>query len=277
MAIETVDEIVKALAGNFTRFVIDKNSIINQTIATSNGSSWRINSIPAQAAIPTTAVITTSATLGAIPFTNQTLPMKAYLGYADYVTSVGGTPLIICDRLAQQGGLSLNVLTSQTTNLPINLGTLGVVADRLGAANYSEVQWFLECYTDGGATASNATINVTYDDDTTGNLSVIAVGGSLRNARAIPLNSFIPVDNKRIKGINSVILSAATGTAGNFGFTAVREIVNLSNSQLGSRENFDWARLGLPVIPNDACLFGMIIPLTALTGYTRVLGKIIYG
>ena len=276
MAIETVDAIVQALSSNFTRFVIDKGSLSNQ-VAGRMCSLWRTTNIPAQGAVPTTAVITTSATLGGIPFTNQTAPSKAYLGFSDYANNVNSNAMVFCDRLAHQGGLVLNVTTSQTTNLPINLGTLGVVADRIGAANYSEIQWLLEVYTDGGATASNATINVTYDDDTTGNLNVQAVGGTIRAGMGIALNPLVPTNNRFIKGINSVILSASTGTAGSFGFTAMRELANCSCDVANKRENFDWARLGFPVIPNDACLVPMIFSSTTASGTVRAIGKIIYG
>ena len=276
MAIETVDSIIKALGSNFTRFVVDKSGLSNQT-AGRMVSLWRNINIPAQGVVPTTAGITTSATLGGIPFTNQTAPAKAYLGFADYSTQVAGTPLIFCDRLAHQGGLVLNTTASQTTNLPLNLATLGVAADRIGATNFSEIQWYLEVYTDGGATASNATINVTYDDDTTGNLNVQAVGGTLRLGNAIALNPLKPVNNKYIKGINSIILSASTGTAGSFGFTAVRELASCSSDVSYKRENFDWARLGFPVIPNNACLVPMVVALSSNSGVVKSMGKIIYG
>jgi len=276
MAIETVDSIIQALGSNFTRFIIDKGGLTNQTTGR-NGSLWRVTSIPAQGSIPSTAEITTTATLGSIPFTNQIAPSKAYLGFADYSAQIAGMALIFCDRLAHQGGLVLNTTASQTTNLPLNLATLGVAADRIGATNFSEIQWYLEVYTDGGATASNATINVTYDDDSTGDLNVQAVGGTLRLGNAIALNPLKPVNDKYIKGINSVVLSASTGTAGSFGFTAVRELANVSNDVSYKRENFDWARLGFPVIPNDACLVPMIICLSASTGVIKSTGKIIYG
>ncbi|MBZ4284015.1 hypothetical protein LAJ55_14505, partial [Streptococcus pneumoniae] len=77
---------------------------------------------------------------------------------------------------------------------------------------------------DGGATASNATINGTYNDASTGHLSLLAVGGTIRAGMMFPLTPLIPSadQGKFIRGINSVILSAATGSAGNFGFTCTR-------------------------------------------------------
>jgi hypothetical protein len=277
MAITTVDGVVSALGGSFTQFIIDKASLANQ-VAGRMCSLWRAASgVPAQAAIPTTAVQLSNGAVGSIPFTTKTLPEKAYLGFSDYSNSVAGNALVFCDRIAEQGGLNFNITTSQTTNLPINLGTLGVVSERIGAADYREIQWYLEVYSDGGATASNATVSVIYDDNTSGNLNIIAVGGTLRAGQCIALNPFKAINGRFIKGVTSVILSAATGTVGNFGITAVREIASCSNDIASKRENFDWAKLGLPTIPSGACVFPMVYPITTSSGIVKAIGKIIYG
>ncbi len=53
------------------------------------------------------------------------------------------------------GGLVLNVATAQTIT-GLDLATLGLVAARLGAADYSDVQWFLETYAAAWAFGTNA-------------------------------------------------------------------------------------------------------------------------
>jgi hypothetical protein len=176
-------------------------------------------------------------------------------------------------------GLSLASTTSQTTGLPMDLQTLGVSAARIGQTNYSEVQWWLEIYADGGATASNATINVTYSDNTSGNLNVIAVGGTLRIGNMLNLNALKPTNKQDvfIRGINSVILSASTTVAGNFGFTATRARASLPTIIAFKTETYDWAALGLPSIANDSCLQFVVIPTTTSSGIIRGLGSIIYG
>jgi len=212
---------------------------------------------------------------GAMGFTNQTSPVSSYLAWMSLNSSNSAMSPEIHDRLAHLGGLVLNVTTSQAVT-GLDLATLGVVADRLGDANYSDVQWWLEVYTDGGATASNATINVTYDDASTGNLTVVAVGGTLRAGRLIPLTPLIPTaqQGKFIKGVNSVILSASTGTAGNFGFTATRPRTAVSLEVANKTERFTWADLGLPEIPNDSCLQVVMITSTTSSGTLRGGGKI---
>jgi hypothetical protein len=275
--ITTASEIIKALGNNSSRIIIDKASVANQT-AGGFASLWRATGQPAQAAIPTVAAVPTSATLGAMGFANQTTPVKSYIGWLNANSSNNGNNVEIHDRLVHNGGLSLALATSQTTT-GLDLATLAVPAERVGDANYSDVQWWLELYADGGATAANATINVTYNDSTTGNLNVLAVGGTLRASRMLPLTPLIPTaqQGKFIKGINSVILSVSTGTAGNFGFTATRPRTSVAINLANKTETFDWAQLGFPEVPNNSCLQIVMVCITTSTGTLRGGGKIAHG
>lgn len=280
MTISTRDALFDALANNASRLVVDKASIAN-AVAGQFMSLWRATGQPAQAAIPgTTPAIPTKATLGAMDFTNQTAPAKSYLGQIALASSNSAQSPEVHDRVAHMGGLVLNVTTAQNiTGLDLSGSGLNLGADRRGAANYSDIQWWLEVYTDGGATASNATINVTYDDGSTGNLNVQAVGGTLRAGRMIPLTPLIPTaqQGKFIRGVNSVTLSASTGTAGNFGFTATRVRTYTPLPLANKTENFNWADLGAPEIFNDSCLFIMMLVSTTTTGTLKGGGKIAHG
>lgn len=278
MTITTRDGLIAALGNGASRLVIDKASIGNAS-AGFLLSLWRATGQPAQAAIPgTTAAVPTSATQGAMSFANQTSPATSYLGWLALVSSNSAMGIEIHDRVAHMGGLVLNVTAAQTIT-GLDLSTLAPPADRVGESNYSDCQWFLEVYTDGGATASNATINVTYDDATTGNLNVQAVGGTLRAGRLLSLTPLIPTGSqgKFIRGINSVTLSASTTVAGNFGFTCLRQrtvgVLPVANKS----EAFDWAQLGLPNIPNDSCLQFVALTSTTSSGTLRGQGKIIHG
>ena len=277
MTITNRDGVIAGLASGADRLIIDKASLSNQ-IAGRYASLWRATGQPAQAAIPTTAAVCTSALLGASAFSNQTAPTTSYVGWMFAVCSNSSTSVEIQDRLAHIGGFVLNVTTAQTVS-GMNLASLSIPNDRLGSSNYSDVQWWLEVYTDGGATASNATINVTYDDDTTGNLNVQTVGGTVRVGMMFALTPLIPTakQGKFIKGINTVTLSASTGTAGNFGFTATRPRTTLPLPLANKQEVFDWAALGLPEIPNDACVMYVVLPSNTFTGTVRGGGKLIHG
>ena len=279
MTIANRDQLINALANNTSRLVIDKASLAN-AVAGQTFSLWRATGQPAQAAIPTTAALCTKALTGAFDFTNQTSPATSYLGWLSLVTGNSAVGVEFHDRIAHLGGLVLNVTTAQTiTGLNLTSGGLNPPAERLGASNYSDGQWFLEVYSDGGATASNATINVTYNDGTSGNLNTIAVGGTLRAGRMIALTPSIPTGDqgKFIRGINSVTLSASTGTAGNFGFTYTRQRTGLGVSLANKQEQYTWAQIGLPEIPNDSCLMMVMTCGTTSTGTVRGQGKIVHG
>ena len=280
MTISTRDQLIDALANNSSRIVIDKASLANAA-AGQLFSLWRATGQPAQGAIPgTTPALATSALAGAFGFTNQTAPAASYLAWLSMVTGNSALGIEIHDRIAHVGGLVLNVTTAQNiTGLNLTAGGLNPPADRLGAANFSDGQWFLEVYTDGGATASNATINVTYSDGSSGNLNVQAVGGTLRAGRLIPLTPLIPTAQQGlfIRGINSVTLSASTGTAGNFGFTYTRQRTGVGMLVANKQEQFTWADLGLPAIPNDACLQFVMTCSATSTGTLRGQGKIAHG
>ena len=149
------------------------------------------------------------------------------------------------------------------------------IRDRLGDANYSDVQWWLEIYTALGATGVNATVAVEYNDGSTGNLAAIALGATPRAGRLYPLIS--AVAGKFIRAVTGVTLSATTGTAGNFGITATRSRTSVSAPLLNKTEVFDWAQLGLPNIPNDSCLMMLMLCATTSTGTVRGQGKIAHG
>lgn len=279
MAFETVDAIAKALAApsRHSRVVLDKASLANQ-VAGRYCSMWRATGMPGQGAIPTTPAVCTHATPGAVSFTQQVAPAASNFGQFAPVSSNNNQGLDVHDRLAHMGGLLLNVTTSQATT-GMDLAMLGVSAERIGEADYSDVQWWLEVYTDGGATDSNATINVTFDDGTTGNLNPIAVGGTIRAGNRFGVDALRTTAQQglNIRGINSVINSASTGTAGNFGFTVTRPRFYAPMWTAGVPTPMDWAALGLALVPNGACIEFMVMPSTTSSGTLRGGGKIIHG
>jgi hypothetical protein len=277
MTITARNQLIDALGNNSSRIVIDKASLAAQ-VAGVYASMWRATGQPAQGAIPSTPAICTSATTGAIGFANQTSPVTSYIGWLFATCSNSAQSLEIHDRLAHNGGLVFNVTTAQAIT-GHDLSTLSLPSDRIGDANYSDVQWWLEVYTAGGATASNATINVTFDDASTGNLNTLAVGGTLGASRMYGLNNLRTTgqQSRYIRGINSVTLSASTGTAGSFGFTATRPRTVLDMPLANKINVADWAALGLPNVPNDSCLMLIVLPSTTSTGTLRGGGKIAHG
>lgn len=151
MTITTRDGIIAGLASGADRILIDKASLSN-AVAGQVFSLWQAGTVPAAGATPTTAAVCTSALTGAIGFANQTAPASNYLDWLWLAFSNANSSVEIHDRLAHMGGLSGTVTTAQGA---LSLVTTNPGADRLGDANYSDVQWFLEVYTALGATAVN--------------------------------------------------------------------------------------------------------------------------
>jgi len=279
MAIETTDALVQSLGNNSSRIIIDKANIASQT-AGSFCSLWRATGQPGQGAIPTTASTCNNTTIGAINFTQQTLPSTSYGGYLEVATSNAAMTLEIHDRLAHMGGLIGTLTTSQTVNLDLNtLGATDNITERKGDDNFSDVQWWLEWYTATGSTVSNATVNVTYNDGTTGALTAQSLAATRPASHMISLNSLIPSASsvKYIRGVVSIQLSASTGTAGNFGITATRPRMTLSSPIANYKSVADWAQLGLPNIVNSSALFPIVLTSTTSSGTVRGGGKIAHG
>lgn len=277
--IENIDNLVKALGNNSSRIVLDKVSIASQT-ANSFCSLWRATGQPGQGAIPSVAATCNNTTVGTIGFNQQTSPITSYGAYLEIATGNAAMTMELHDRLANMGGLNGTLTTAQSVNLDLStLLSTNNINVRKGDDNYSDVQWWLEWYTATGATAVTATIAVTYNDGTTGNLSALSLASSRPASHMIPINSLIPSaqSGKFIRGIVSVTLSATSGTAGNFGVTATRPRMTLSAPIANHKFIADWAQLGLPEIYNSSAIFPIVLTSTTSTGTVRGGGKIAHG
>ena len=277
--IENIDNLVKALGNNSSRIVLDKASIASQT-ANSYCSLWRATGQPGQGAIPPVVATCNNTTVGTIGFNQQMSPSTSYGAYLEIATGNAAMTMELHDRLANMGGLNGTLTTAQSVNLDLStLLSTDNINVRKGDNNYSDVQWWLEWYTATGGTAVTATIVVTYNDGTTGNLSVLSLAAARPASHMIPLNSLIPSaqSGKFIRGIVSVTLSATSGTAGNFGVTATRPRMTLSSPIANFKFIADWAQLGLPEIYNSSAIFPIVLTSTTSTGTVRGGGKIAHG
>lgn len=277
--ITTLDGLVNALANNSSRLVIDKASIANAAAGQFH-SLWRATGQPGQGAIPTAAAVCNNSLLGGFNYTQQVDPSTSYISYLEAVCSTSAVTLELHDRLMHMGGLSGALTGAQAVNIDLstNLAASNLAA-RVGDASYSDVQWFLEWYTDTGATSVTATVNVTYSDGTTGSLTAVTLAATRRASFMQPLNGLIPAgaSGKYIRGVNSVTLSATTGTAGNFGVTATRPRSSLLCPVANLKWSADWAALPISEIPNNSCLFLLQIAGATSTGTVRGGGKVAHG
>lgn len=284
MTITTVDQLETGLTSRYSKLISNRATpLATNAVVGGFHSYWRSATLyPAQGAIPTTTAVLTNLTVGAIPFMQQTSPITSYLGQLTASNTLGGQTVEIHDRLAHMGGL--NADTSDTTAQTVagfDLDTLlatSNLSNRIGDPNYSDVQWWLEWYTSSGATSVTVTVNVTYNDGTTGTLSLPAIGANIRNSRMLPLNSFIPAaaSGKYIRAVTSVTVPR-TGTNGNLGVTATRYRASVFMPSANKSYNTIWAETGLPEIYNQSCLFPICIATATTMGNIKLDGNIIHG
>lgn len=277
MTIATRDQLIDGLGNNSSRLVIDKASIASQAAGTFV-SLWRATGQPGQGAIPAAAAACNNALTGAIGFRQQVAPATSYGAYLEAATGNSAMTLEVHDRLAHMGGLNGTLTTAQTVGIDFSALSSDNLAKRIGDANYSDIQWWLEWYTATGATAVTATVTVTYNDGTTGTLSA-SLAATRPAGFMLPLNGLIPSAGagKFIRAITSVTLSATTGTAGSFGVTATRPRMTIGCPIANCKWVSDWAALGLPEIFNDSCLFPIVLTSTTSSGTVRGGGKIAHG
>lgn len=278
MAISTLDGIVNALGNNSSRIVLDKASIASQGAGTFV-SLWRATGQPGQGAIPAAAANCNNATVGGMGFAQQVSPATSYGAYLEFAASNAAMTLELHDRLRHMGGLSGILATAQTVGIDLDGVTADNMVERIGDSNYSDIQWWLEWYTATGSTVVTATIAVTYNDGTTGNLTALSLAATRPASFMASLNGLIPAAaaGKYIRAVNSVTLSATSGTAGSFGVTATRPRMTIGAPIANFKFVADWAALGLPKIFNSSCLFPVVLTSTTSSGTVRGGGKIAHG
>lgn len=279
MTISTMDQLVNSMANNSSRIILYKASLANAT-AGQFFSLWRASGQPtAGSASAPTITIHRNTFVAAIQFTQQTAPATSYIGILEGLCSNAATTLEIHDRLCSFGGLITTLTTPQSVNLDLDSITTYNIPTRKGDANYSDVQWWLEWGAQSGSTASTVTVNVTYNDGSTGNLNPIAVAATRRVGFMQPLNGFIPSadSGKYIRGVNTITFSVSTGTGGAVDVVSTRYRTGLYMPLANTRYTADWVSLGLPEIYNESALFAIVIAGTTSTGTVRATGKIIHG
>jgi len=210
-------------------------------------------------AVPTTPVVPTNLTVGAIPGMQNSGGVQRLAQVQAGRGEIGG--IIIADRLSHQGGLSGTVTGAQTTNLP--------TAALTRYANGHGVMAALEIYTALGTTATTVTVSYTNQAGTAGRVSpATAIGGTGFNEAHRFILIPLAAGDTGVRSVESVTLAATTGTAGNFGVTLLRPLMVLASP---TRQPFWFDAIlslagNMPQVLNDACLFFVTIASAAASG-----------
>lgn len=252
MAITTIAGLKTALnspSKNQT-FYVTKAAVTNQVLA-ERTSYWPLGGFPLAGTTPTTTpAICHNGTTGSIPFVNPASG-NLYLGRMA-VSSVlyDRIAFNVVDRLIHMGGLVTNVITSQTAGISL-AQTDNNFVERMGAADYSDVEWFIEVYAQTGVTGSTLTITYTNGADVGGQTTTLAWPASARVRRQIRI---LPANGDYIKSIDSIQFSVDTTSAGNIGITAQRPLTMIESRWGIHNKVSNWQELGFPRVYNSSCL-----------------------
>lgn len=264
----SISDIVTSMAaagnsGAGGRFNFYKTSLT--AVASNWYSGWAEGGAPAAGATPTTWATCTKSLLGAYNYNMvNASPATLRLLQASVTQANVGQGKWLVDRLGHMGGLSGTTTTAQSTGAN---GNTDAWAGTRCASDYSDVEWFLEWYTATGSTAVTATCAITYNDGTTGTTTV-PIAASTPAYRMLPIQPPAGTVGKRIKSVDSVTI-ATTGTAGNFGVTALRRLACFTSSVANMECSKDFAAIAMPEIGDDACINAIYWTTTTTTGITH--------
>lgn len=260
MAITSLDGLLAGIQ-NGERIFYSKANLT--TTAGQWASFWTAGGLPGAGAAPgsTSGSAPTAATAGALPFTNAAGSDLQYLAHVSLGSTQTGC-LVLYDRLVHTSELNGTVTTAQTVN------SAALTRNTSGEG----VELWLEQYSNVGTTTRTATVSYTNQAGTSGRTASTAsfVGSSNFTTRMIHVP--LQTGDTGIQSVQSVTLSGTTGTAGNFGVTLLKRICDFPISALATgiaRNAFD---LGMPEIPDDACL--AVMGIAAGTAIGPITGQL---
>jgi len=251
MTITTLDGLV---AGAKTKLPFYKASATAKAANTFQ-SLWKVGTLPLAGETPPTGAgaAPTRATLGSFNFTEVGGETVAYVARALLKMATLGE-LILYDRLVHTSGLS----GTSTSEQAVNSAALTRSTDGVG------VEMFIESYAATGATASTCTISYTNQAGTAGRISSFAFQATpvVGQMQLCPLQA----GDTGVKSVQSVTLSASTGTAGDFGITLAKRLMDLSVDAVNNSKLYSPFDVGLPAITPSACLALMVYATATNTG-----------
>lgn len=222
-------------------------------------SLWTFDGTPGPGAAPGgTARIPTSATGGAIPITDasggRTKVLTGLLARGHLVGE-----FLLYDRLADISGLSG---TSTSAQLTASLA----VTRYTGAASVGNMV-ALEIYTPVGGTTTTVKMSYTNQAGTPGQISPLTIfGGAATQEQARMIWMPLAAGDTGVRSVESVTLTATTGTVGDFGVTIFRPIRMVcvpANGVMGTKDLIT-GYPGPEPIAASPCLAWQIAPVSTV-------------
>lgn len=240
MAITTMDQIAAGLAA------APRNDIFAQSVTNVAGGFVNLQragvtsrgqmAVPAAASAGGTLHVAGQAGFGNLP--DPVGGASLYLAQAALTFTTAGA-VWFYDRVWSCSGFTGTLTTAQAvTSFP----TL-----TRPDANGTGLEIWIECYTATGATAASITVQYTNSAGVSGRNSVATA-----HITSMPANRMYRVQLQSgdfgVKSIQSVTLSATTGTAGSFGVTLMKKIAVVGTAIPNVPVVSDFAALGMPTI-----------------------------
>jgi hypothetical protein len=248
MALADFDAYVDALRLN--RAADFQTSAITAAIGRSM-AMWR-SLLPAPA-VPTTSVALDKTSDNAIgPIPGATSGKLQILGGRFNTSGTAGAAVVAVDLLNHSGGLTANITSEQTTNLPTAALTRHTGGDGvfIGIVIYSTV----------GTTATTISVRYTNQAGTANRTSTVTAFGAT-GFREVGRLILIPLQagDIGVRSVESVTLAGVTGTAGNFGVCLFKPLMSFSLDSTTGTMPIDAVSSGgmigsMAEFDDDACL-----------------------
>lgn len=247
MAITTMDGLVAALGTSS-----NQNLFFPSATNVAGGYVWMNYAVTSAFGI---LAIPGSYTTGGTTY-NQSSGLAGYPKWTanatvtPYIARLGATfatagTIHLYDMYWACSGFSGIVTTAQTVTNFSGLPT------RVGNGDGAEI--WIYCTTATGSTASNITVQYTNSAGVSGRNTVATAHITSMPAfrmYQVPLQS----GDLGVKSIQSITLSASTGTAGSFGVIIMDRLGGVSSPVTNVVNILDFAALGLPAINDNSCL-----------------------
>lgn len=250
MAIASLDNLVAALPGQMRQ--IYKTGSISQA-AGMWLSLWTMAGIPGAAPNPSSVIagdVPTSASAGAIPFTNPTAPALTYLGGVTAQGTAAGL-FMLYDRLWQNGATAISPTTTsaQTVN--------SIALTRPDALGGNAEAW-LQVYSAMGAATPAITISYTDQDGNAANTgTAVAVVTGAGVARCFPFS--LASGDTGVRSIQSITIGTSW-VSGQVGLVIRRHLATIPAIATNAGVTYGPLDLGMPQIHDNACLELMWVP-----------------
>lgn len=264
--ITTMDGIVAALAAAqdqklfFPSATNVAGGFVNLNQAVTGGAG--IMAVPGTAAAGGTTYNQSTQAAGFHKWTAAGGGQANYIGRAGVTMATAGA-LHIYDLCWACSGLVGNVATAQNIT-----GFSGLPARHTGGAN---LEIWVGCSGAIGATAHNITVSYTNQAGTAGRTTVSTAGIASMPANRmlqLPLQS----GDTGVQSIQSMTLSASSGTAGNLWLMLMERYCGIGSAVPNVPQTFDFADLGLPSPSSESCLLFVNQGTTTSTGI--ILGQL---